>query len=191
MVIKKRSISKPIKYKWTQVAYKFCFSQIISRKDSSCLQISAEKWLVNCLTSNQIVHVKISHLCADKSWKLKGYTSQFVRQTRKCLSKNIKWYNHKQHKGLVLVLLQFVGPAASLDNGQISHELRWLKRELGADWAFIVIGSTPTVTRETRQHSPGSQRAQDLFVRVITTALYLISQKKYQIFDHDYYCALL
>lgn len=39
----KRSISKPIKYKWTQVAYKFCFSQIISRKDSSCLQISAEK----------------------------------------------------------------------------------------------------------------------------------------------------
>lgn len=113
----------------------------------------------------------------------------FARQENVSV-KNIKWYNHKQHKGLVLVLLQFVGPAASLDNGQISHELRWLKRELGADWAFIVIGSTPTVTRETRQYSPGSQRAQDLFVRVITTALYLISQKKYQIFDHDYYCAL-
>lgn len=33
------------------------------------------------------------------------------------------------------------------------------------------------MTRETRQHSPGSQRAQDLFVRVITTALYLAHRK--------------
>lgn len=33
------------------------------------------------------------------------------------------------------------------------------------------------MTRETRQHSPGSQRAQDLFVRVITTALYLSHRK--------------